>query len=43
VHKLFIDFKKAFDSVRREEVLYNILAEFRIPKKVVGLIKKVSK
>jgi hypothetical protein len=26
VHQLFIDFKKAYDSVRRE-VLYNILIE----------------
>jgi hypothetical protein len=38
VHQLFIDFKKAYDSVRREE-LYNILIEFGIPRKVVGLIK----
>jgi hypothetical protein len=29
-HQLFIDFKKAYDSVRRE-VLYNILIEFGIP------------
>jgi hypothetical protein len=34
VHQLFIDFKKAYDSVRRE-VLYNILIEFGIPKKLV--------
>jgi hypothetical protein len=26
-HQLFIDFKKAYDSVRREE-FYNILIEF---------------
>ena len=38
VHQLFIDFKKAFDSVRRE-ALYNILIEFGIPKKLVRLIK----
>jgi len=38
VHQLFIDFKKAYNSVRRE-VLYNILIEFRIPKKLVRLIK----
>ena len=31
VHQLFIDFRKAYDSVRRE-VLYNILIEFGIPK-----------
>jgi hypothetical protein len=34
VHQLFIDFKKAYDSVRRE-VLYNILMEFGIPMKLV--------
>ena len=38
VHQLFIDFKKAYDSVRRE-VLYNILIEFGLPKKLVRLIK----
>jgi hypothetical protein len=38
VHQLFTDFKKAYDSVRRE-VLYNILIEFGIYRKVVGLIK----
>ena len=38
VHQLFIDFKKAYDSVRRE-VLYNILIEFLIPMKLVRLIK----
>jgi hypothetical protein len=34
----FIDFKKAYDSVRKE-VLYNILIEVGIPMKLVGLIK----
>jgi len=38
VHQLFIDFKKAYDSVRRE-VLYNILIEFDIPMKLVRVIK----
>jgi hypothetical protein len=38
VHQLFIDFKKAYDCVRRE-VLYNILIEFGIPMKLVRLIK----
>jgi hypothetical protein len=37
VHKLFIDFKKAYDSVRRE-ALCNILTEFDIPMKLVRLI-----
>jgi hypothetical protein len=30
VHQLFVDFKKAHDSVRTE-VLYNILIEFGVP------------
>jgi hypothetical protein len=38
VHQLFIDFKKAYDSVKRE-VLYSILLVFGIPKKLVRLIK----
>ena len=38
VHQLFIGFKKAYDSVRRE-VLYKILVEFGIPRKLVRLIK----
>jgi hypothetical protein len=38
VHQLFIDFKKAYDSVRKE-VLFKILIEFGIPRKLVGLIK----
>ena len=38
MHQLFIDFEKAYDSVRRE-VLYNILIEFGIPRNLVRLIK----
>jgi hypothetical protein len=38
VHQLFIDFKKAYGSVKRE-VLYSILLKFDIPKKLVRLIK----
>ena len=38
MHQLFIDFKKAYDSIRRE-VLYNILMEFDIPMKLVKVIK----
>jgi hypothetical protein len=38
VHQLFIDFKKAYESIKRE-VLCNILLEFDIPKKLVRLIK----
>jgi len=38
VHQLFSDLKKAYDSVRRE-VLYKILIEFGIPRKLIRLIK----
>jgi len=38
VHHVFIDFKKAYDSVRRE-VLYNIPFEFGMVMKLVMLIK----
>jgi hypothetical protein len=41
VHQLFIDFKKAYDSVRRE-VLHNILNEFGTPRKLVGLTQMCS-
>jgi hypothetical protein len=35
VQQLFIDFKEAYDSVRRE-VLYSILIEFGVTMKVLG-------
>jgi hypothetical protein len=38
VQQLFRDFKKAYDSVRRE-VLYNNLTEFGLPMKLVRLIR----
>jgi hypothetical protein len=41
VYQLFIDFLKAYDSVKRE-VLYNILLEFGISKKLVRLNKTCS-
>jgi hypothetical protein len=41
VHQLFIDFKKAYDSVRRE-VLYNNLIESGVPTKLVRLIEMCS-
>jgi hypothetical protein len=38
VHQLFIDFKKAYDSVWKE-VLYNNLIEFLVPNKLVRMIE----
>jgi hypothetical protein len=38
MHRLFIDCKKAYDSVRRE-VLCNIVIDFGIPMKLERLIK----
>jgi hypothetical protein len=38
LHKLFIDYEKTYDSVRRE-VMYNILIEFGITTNPVTLIK----
>jgi hypothetical protein len=38
MHQLFTDFRKAYDSIKRE-VLYNILLEFGIPKKLVRINK----
>jgi hypothetical protein len=40
-HQLFIDFKKAYDSVKRE-LLYNILIESGIPMQLARL-KYISK
>jgi hypothetical protein len=38
MRQIFVDFKKAYDSVRKE-VLYNMPIEFGIPMKLVRLIK----
>jgi hypothetical protein len=38
VHQLFRGFKKAYDSVKKG-VLYNILLEFGVPKKLIRVIK----
>jgi hypothetical protein len=38
VHHLFIDFKKVYDSVRRE-VFYNILIEFSVHLKIIRMSK----
>ena len=38
VHQLFIDFKKAYDSIKREK-FYSILIRFGIPKKLVQLVR----
>jgi purine nucleoside phosphorylase len=38
MHQLFVDFKKAYDSVRRE-VLYNILTECGISVKIVIIMQ----
>jgi hypothetical protein len=42
VQQLFIDFMQAYSSVRRK-VLHNILIEFGIPRKLVGLIRMCFK
>lgn len=38
VHMLFVDFKKAYDSIHRE-FLINVLQEFEMPQKLINLIK----
>ena len=37
-YQLFIDFKKAYGSIKRDK-LYHILVRFGIPKKLVQLVK----
>jgi sorting nexin-29 len=38
VWQVFVDFKKAYDSIHRES-LYNIMYEFGIPSKLISLTK----
>jgi len=38
LHTLFVDFKKAYDSINRGSI-YKILEHFRIPQKRIGLIE----
>jgi hypothetical protein len=38
LHQLFTDFRKAYNSMRRE-AFYNILIEFGVPTKLVRVIK----
>ena len=38
---IFLDFNKAYDSVRRD-ILYNILIEFHIPMNLVWLTTRYS-
>lgn len=42
VHSLFVDFTKAYDSVDRR-ILYSILINFSIPKKLVAMITIATK
>jgi hypothetical protein len=35
-HHLFIDFRSAYDTIKREE-LYNAISEFKIPNKLISL------
>jgi len=41
VHQLFIDFKKAYDSFRRE-VLCNIITEVGSPTKLAWLMRRLD-
>ena len=38
VHYLFIDFQKAYDSVRRD-TLWKCMEEFKIPKKLINICR----
>ena len=38
IHQLFVDFKQAYDSIRRN-IIFNIMEEFGIPRKLIRLTK----
>jgi hypothetical protein len=38
IHQIFVDFQKAYDSIRRD-ILYAIMAYFGIPNKLIRLTK----
>src|ERR1700755_2387713 len=38
IQKLFVDFKQAYDSIRRN-IIFNIMEEFGIPRKLIRLTK----
>jgi len=38
MHQIFVDFQKAYDSIRRDK-LYTIMAHFGIPNKLIRLTK----
>lgn len=42
IHQLFIDFKQAYDSIYRSK-LYEVMAEFKIPPKLIQLVKMTLK
>lgn len=41
IHICFVDFKQAYDSILREE-LWKALEEFRVPAKLIQLVKKCN-
>lgn len=40
IHILFINFKKAYDSIHKEPLI-NVIKEFEMPQKLVKLIKMI--
>jgi hypothetical protein len=40
INQIFVDFQKAYDSIRRDK-LYAIMAQFEIPDKLIRLTKAI--